>query len=587
MSEACTVVVIRSLSYSGTTWVNLLLGCHERAFSFGPPGDFDVPSGDRPWKRGRCFVHQDACGFWPAFEAEWDGEENLFVALAARSGRNVIIINNPPGDEPWTSRLANDRVAVKEMILLRDGRAICASHQQHHAGTPFEETLAWFRAGAEGLLASASSDALRVKYEDVVADRARALGRIGEWLGLEYHADAQRFWAFEHHIVGGNGGTVRLLRDLQGVEPFPEDARGHDRYAALAERIRAGETTVMHDDRWRTDLTGEQRRAFDERCGEVQRAMGYDAAPIETDDPRAKEKPVGEPEQANQPTEAPPPAPVKQPGPLRRWWRAKWTAMSTRQIQQAQQRELERMMSPEHAPRLAAELRYCRLSDHLPSVGADHEVSADDGAGRPRVLELGCGPGKYVALLGAMGYDVVGVDPLEFPAWPEIARKTGAELRTGVVAESLPFEDQSFDAAVFLGTLLYLNDPDAGLDELKRVLKPGAPVVVRNVNRNNRYTKRTGKRLDPASKNLYTMDELAALLERHGFAVEDRFAYGFWPSRWTNLWWYLVNVWLPDGFSDWISHRTPAEERVNNIVFARKEDGEAVEPDAVRGASQP
>jgi SAM-dependent methyltransferase len=137
-----------------------------------------------------------------------------------------------------------------------------------------------------------------------------------------------------------------------------------------------------------------------------------------------------------------------------------------------------------------------------------------------------------------------------------------------VFAEHLPFPDSYFDHAVCLGALLYFDSPEAALGELRRVLKPGARVVLRTVNSSNLYTTRTGKKLDPASKNLFEMADLIRLVEAAGFQVTRSFSYGFWPPTLTDFWWYLVCVWLPFRVQDWLSELTPPARRVNNSVLA-------------------
>lgn len=184
------------------------------------------------------------------------------------------------------------------------------------------------------------------------------------------------------------------------------------------------------------------------------------------------------------------------------------------------------------------------------------------------VLELGCGPGKYVAMLSALGFRVTGVDPLEFPTWRLLREHLQATLEPNVHAEHLPFPDNHFDHAVCLGALLYFREPQQALLEMRRVVKPGGRVVVRTVNRDNLYTRRTSRRLDPASRNLYTLAELDALLRGCGFRVCRTFAYGFWPPLCTDLWWYLVSVWMSDGMLDFLSRLLRPEHRINNTVFA-------------------
>lgn len=185
-----------------------------------------------------------------------------------------------------------------------------------------------------------------------------------------------------------------------------------------------------------------------------------------------------------------------------------------------------------------------------------------------KVLELGCGPGKYVAMLASLGFSVVGIDPYEFPSWETLRQNNEVTLLSSVSAESLPFVNQEFDSAVCLGALLYFDDPLLALQELHRVLKPNAKLALRTVNRNNFYTLFTGKRLDPSSKQLYSMSELNSLLVRAGFTPYHSFSYGFWPPFLTNFYWYLINTLIPQPLQDLLSALTPPGNRVNNTIFA-------------------
>lgn len=231
-------------------------------------------------------------------------------------------------------------------------------------------------------------------------------------------------------------------------------------------------------------------------------------------------------------------------------------AWMTRQTAEAQQKVMDR---------LTEDADYARRSSLLDTYSRIGSWLSDGGGSR--VLELGCGPGKFVPMLAHAGFRVTGVDPLRFPSWEGISGLPNVEFLDGIKAEALPFEDGSFDAGACMGALLYFDSVEVGLDEFHRVLKPGARAVLRTVNRENRYTMRTGKRLDPASNHLFTMDELVSLASRHGFRVESEFAYGYFPSRFTNFWWYLANVVLSEGILDWLSNRTPTAHRVNNTLF--------------------
>jgi len=231
----------------------------------------------------------------------------------------------------------------------------------------------------------------------------------------------------------------------------------------------------------------------------------------------------------------------------------------TRQIAAAQHKQLLRLIFDRpYINKMARHPIHARIADWL----------TPDAKGK--VLELGCGPGKYVAMISQLGFEVIGVDPVTFPSWEVIKKNTLAELRSDVFAEQLPFQSEYFDHAVCLGALLYFDSPQTAMSELHRVMKPGGRLVLRTVNKSNLYTKTTGKKLDPASKNLYDMDQLISLISASGFKVEEHFTYGFWPPALTNFWWYLTSVYLPQGFQDWLSARLKPANRVNNSVFATR-----------------
>lgn len=187
-----------------------------------------------------------------------------------------------------------------------------------------------------------------------------------------------------------------------------------------------------------------------------------------------------------------------------------------------------------------------------------------------KVLELGCGPGKYIPMLTSLGHSVIGVDPCDFPTWALIRKYCAATIQSGVRAEALPFGNDEFDYIACLGALLYFEDPDLAFKEMYRVTKPGGKILLRTVNSGNAYTKRTGNKLDPNSKNLYTMDELERLVKSHGFDVVEKWSFGYWPPILTNLWWYSICVFVPDKVQKILSDLTAPQSRVVNVIVFNK-----------------
>lgn len=101
------------------------------------------------------------------------------------------------------------------------------------------------------------------------------------------------------------------------------------------------------------------------------------------------------------------------------------------------------------------------------------------------VLDVGCGTGVLLPVLAdlvADGGTVTGVD--YSPALIEDARERIASSPHADVirlvegdATSLPFEDAAFDSAHVERVLMHLDDPDAAIREMRRVVRPGGWVV--------------------------------------------------------------------------------------------------------------
>jgi ubiquinone/menaquinone biosynthesis C-methylase UbiE len=103
-----------------------------------------------------------------------------------------------------------------------------------------------------------------------------------------------------------------------------------------------------------------------------------------------------------------------------------------------------------------------------------------------RVLDVGCGPGFYVAeLLESVGPagSVVGVDPS--PDMLSVAARR-AEGHANVEfyegrATAVPVAGPSFDRALSVQVLEYVADVPAALAEMRRVLRPGGRLVIWDV----------------------------------------------------------------------------------------------------------
>lgn len=96
-----------------------------------------------------------------------------------------------------------------------------------------------------------------------------------------------------------------------------------------------------------------------------------------------------------------------------------------------------------------------------------------------RALDVGCGEGRFCRLLKAEGAAVVGVDPTAPLIAAARACDPDGDYRIGP-AESLEFEDGTFDLVVSYLALLDIDDAVTAIEEMTRVAASGGRLLVAN-----------------------------------------------------------------------------------------------------------
>ncbi len=108
-----------------------------------------------------------------------------------------------------------------------------------------------------------------------------------------------------------------------------------------------------------------------------------------------------------------------------------------------------------------------------------------------RTLDVGCGEGRLTRHLASLGHHIVGIDasPTLVTAARELA--PGMELHVANAA-ALGFDDASFDQVVSFMCLHDVDDLDAAVREIARVLEPGGVAtiaIVHPINSAGRFEK--------------------------------------------------------------------------------------------------
>ncbi len=141
-----------------------------------------------------------------------------------------------------------------------------------------------------------------------------------------------------------------------------------------------------------------------------------------------------------------------------------------------------------------------------------------------KILEIGCGIGSVVFRLSEQGYDVIGTD-ISTEAINYGLNKYGDIKLEVQAAETLPFEDESFDVVLSFDLFEHIGATHKHLGEVRRVLRSGGYYLFQTPNKYSNVVFETlwtkslkWRRYHPS---LHSPGQLKRRLAKHGF--ETRF----------------------------------------------------------------
>jgi ubiquinone/menaquinone biosynthesis C-methylase UbiE len=139
-----------------------------------------------------------------------------------------------------------------------------------------------------------------------------------------------------------------------------------------------------------------------------------------------------------------------------------------------------------------------------------------------RILDAGCGTGIFTADFLDTGADVVGLE-LSYPMVARAAGKLSSRRFTPVAGDmtALPFADESFDKAVSVTAIEFIDDAESAVAELFRVTKSRGAVIVATLNSLSPWAHRrneAGKKGHDIFKKIYfrSPQEMMALTKVEG-----------------------------------------------------------------------
>lgn len=93
-----------------------------------------------------------------------------------------------------------------------------------------------------------------------------------------------------------------------------------------------------------------------------------------------------------------------------------------------------------------------------------------------RILEIGCGTGHNLAMLGQFGR--VDATELNGAARKIASRRLGRPVREAALPDLSMFEAETFDLVALLDVLEHVADDDAALSAIRTLIKPGGKLLV-------------------------------------------------------------------------------------------------------------
>jgi SAM-dependent methyltransferase len=145
------------------------------------------------------------------------------------------------------------------------------------------------------------------------------------------------------------------------------------------------------------------------------------------------------------------------------------------------------------------------------------------------VVEIGFGSGLNIPFYPAAVTRVAAVEPSDL-GWQLAGQRLKAASvpvqRSGLDGQSLPFEDNSYDAALSTFTLCTISDAAAALREVRRVLKPGGTLhFLEHGLAPDENVRRWQRRLNPLEQRLFGgcnfTRPIVDLLTAAGFTVKE------------------------------------------------------------------
>jgi len=286
------VIFIMSTDHSGSTLLDLILGCHPDVFSLGELAWLNYEM------TGTCGICHGTCEYWHEKASQrvlrryfLGGRKirktirklsrfhrSIYSYLAEWFGYSTFVDSSK--QPQWIrSQLEYTRhwkgMTPYLVYLTRDGRAVINSYLRKYPERGVERvTDQWKkRIGASNdLYEQFDGIKSKIAYEAIASQPDAAIRKLCQFLDISYIPDMLNYWNHDHHIVTGNAGTRSLIkqRKERGEGPVVKPGKWHgDYYDKMGQ-------TIKLDLRWKRELELKHLAYFENHAGKLNEPFRHD-----------------------------------------------------------------------------------------------------------------------------------------------------------------------------------------------------------------------------------------------------------------------------------------------------------------------
>ena len=226
------------------------------------------------------------CGHrrWPDFQLDRDELRHEFTQIEHFDAGEALrafygAYADRQGKERWgdktpgyARRMRKIKSALPEahfIHLIRDGRDVALSQLEvHHGAESVADAAQDWVGGIEKARRNAQrvGEYIEIRYEDLVSEPEPTLRRVCEFVALPFDASMLSY----HDRADERMSEIARDFDRQGQGAIPAEvrARQHARVGTPPQTQRAG--------RWRTEMTADDREAFESVAAELLADLGYE-----------------------------------------------------------------------------------------------------------------------------------------------------------------------------------------------------------------------------------------------------------------------------------------------------------------------